>query len=264
MKYQCEGCERLVLVESFHLEDGQLSVTCRVCGAKTFAGASTPQRAPAVPGASVAAQEALLVEEPGPRGSEGAAVAVSAPEAFAPPAPARASVATLRVVRSAAPSLDTRALDGDPFQAPAGHCPKCVAPIREEAEACAQCGLVYANFIPDEHQPSEALATGWRALMDAWDDGDAHDQLLSQAMGRGELAMVGRLYRLRLARAPHDAQALRGRDEVVRRVTSAVPLASDGPSPELARKVKNTVMGAVLLVALVMVLVLFQLLRGSF
>ncbi|NBD12641.1 MULTISPECIES: hypothetical protein [Corallococcus] len=269
MKYQCEGCERLVLVESFHLEDGRLAVTCRMCGAKTFAGASTSQLAPAVPasapGASVVAQDAPpRVEEPGPRGGESAAVAVSAPEDFVRSAPARASVATLRVVRSDAPSGDVRALDGDPFQAPAGHCPKCVAPMREGAEACAQCGLVYANFIPDEQQPSEALATGWRALMDTWADWDAHDRLLSLAMGRGELAMVGRLYRLRLARAPDDAQALRGRDEVVRRVTSAVPLASDGPSPELARKVKNMVMGAVLLVALVMVLVLFQILRGSF
>ncbi|NOK15113.1 hypothetical protein [Corallococcus exercitus] len=258
MKYQCEGCERLVPVESFRIEDGQLAVTCRVCGAKTLAGPS------ASPVAPMAAQEVSREDAPGPRGGDGAAVALPAPEAFVPPAPARASVTALRVVRSEAASVVAPDFDGDPFQAPPGHCPKCVAPMRDDAGACAQCGLVYANFIPDEHQPSGLLATEWHALMGTWHDWDAHDRLLSQAMVRGELAMVGRLYRLRLARAPNDAQALRGREEVVRRVTSAAPLASDGPSPVLARKVKNTVMGAVLVVSLVLVLVLFQMLRGSF
>ncbi|RKG80514.1 hypothetical protein D7W79_07825 [Corallococcus exercitus] len=274
MKYQCEGCERLVQVESFRIEDGQLAVTCRVCGAKTLAGPS-PSASPAQPVASVSpvappmapviAREASRDDAvPGPRGGDGAAMAMPAPEAFIPPAPARASVTALRVIRSDAASVAPPDFDGDPFQAPPGHCPKCVAPIRDDAGACAQCGLVYANFIPDEHQPSALLATEWHALMGTWHDWDAHDRLLSQAMGRGELAMVGRLYRLRLARAPNDAQALRGREEVVRRVTSAVPLASDGPSPALARKVKNTVMGGVLVVALALVVFLLQMLRGSF
>ncbi|RKH08013.1 hypothetical protein D7X74_32520, partial [Corallococcus sp. CA047B] len=257
MKYQCEGCERLVPLESFQVEDGQLSVTCRACGAKSLA--ETPSPAPS------SSQDAPRSDDGVRGGSEGVAVAVPmvAPFASAPPVPARASVTALRVVRSDAPSVMPAIPDGDPFQAPPGHCPKCVAPMREDTEACAQCGLVYANFLPEEHQPSELLASEWHVLLGEWQDWDTHDRLLTMAMGRGELAMVGRLYRLRLARTPDDAQALRGRDEVVRRVTSAVPLASDGPSPEFGRKVKNTVMGAVLVVALVLVLVLFQMLRGS-
>ncbi|MBN8230922.1 hypothetical protein JYK02_25725 [Corallococcus macrosporus] len=272
MKYQCEGCERLVPVESFRVEDGQLAVTCRVCGARTLAG-PTPSAAPVASVAPVAPVSPVAVQEssreredaPAPRGGDhGAAVAMPVAEAFAPPPPARASVTALRVIRSEASSLAPPDFDGDPFQAPPGHCPKCVAPMRDDAGACAQCGLVYANFIPEEHQPSESLATEWRALMVTWHDWDAHDRLLSHAMGRGELAMVGRLYRLRLARAPNDPQALRGRDEVVRRVTSAVPLASDGPSPAMARKVKSAVMGGVLLVSLVLALLLLQMLRGAF
>ncbi|RKG93223.1 hypothetical protein D7V97_40210 [Corallococcus sp. CA053C] len=259
MKYQCDACERLVPVESFLVEDGVLCVTCRACGARTLAGPS--------PSASASASHDAPRDGGGARGGgEGVAVAVPPPETFAaaPPVPSRASVTALRVVRSDAPSATASALDGDPFLAPPGHCPKCVAPMREDDGACAQCGLVYANFLPDEHLPSHVLATEWRALLQTWDDDEAHDRLLTLAVGRGELAMAGRLYRLRLARAPDDARALRGRDEVVRRVTSVVPLASDGPSPELARKVKNTVMGAVLFVALVLVVVLFQMLRGSF
>ncbi|MGE6760072.1 hypothetical protein ACQKGO_18810 [Corallococcus interemptor] len=233
MKYQCESCDRLVKVETYSLEGGVLAVVCPACAAVTRA-------APPV----------------------SAAVAVPSAEPVVPPA--RPSLTALRVIRTDAPAVAPSALDGDPFQSPPGHCPKCVAPMREDATSCAACGLVFANFIPDEHQPSGVLAREWHALLEAWHDWDAHDRLLSQAMGRGELAMVGRLYRMRLARAPNDAQALRGRDEVVRRVTTAVPLTSDGPSPAMGRKVKSMVMGAVLVVCLALMLVLFQVMRGAF
>ncbi|RKG62093.1 hypothetical protein D7X30_01840 [Corallococcus sp. AB011P] len=261
MKYQCESCDRLVKVETYLLEDHALAVACPACGAWTRAAPSLskPASPKPVPGRT---------EEPGARGGDTAAVAVPTPEPVLdlepPVVPLRPSVTALRVVRSEAPLVVPSALDGDPFQAPPGHCPKCVAPIRDDAGSCSACGLVYANFIPDEHQPSEALAQEWRELLGAWHDWDAHDRLLSQAMMRGEMAMVGRLYRMRLARAPNDAQALRGRDEVVRRVTMATTLASDGPSPALGRKVKTAVMGVVLVVSLVMLLVLFQMMRGSF
>lgn len=235
MKYQCESCDRLVKVETYSLEGGVLSVVCPACAAVTRAAPSL-SAAVAVPSADPVA-------------------------AVVPPA--RPSVTALRVVRTDAPSAAPSTVEGDPFQAPPGHCPKCVAPMRDDATSCAACGLVFANFIPDEHLPSEALAQEWHALLATWHDWDAHDRLLAQAMGRGELAMAGRLYRMRLARAPNDAQALRGRDEVVRRVTTAAALTSDGPSPALGRKVKSAVMGAVLVVCLVLLLVLVQVLRGT-
>ncbi|MFP2902296.1 hypothetical protein ACLEQD_39245, partial [Corallococcus sp. 4LFB] len=67
MKYQCEGCERLVPVESFRIEDGQLAVTCRVCGAKTLAGPSpsaSPVSAVVPVAAPVAEQEASREDAP--------------------------------------------------------------------------------------------------------------------------------------------------------------------------------------------------------
>lgn len=256
MKYQCESCDRLVKVETYSLEDGVLAVACPACGAWTRAAPSLSR--PTSPGPAP-----TRTEEPAPRGGDIAAVAMPAVEpSVVPPPPSRPSVTALRVIRTDAPSAVPAALDGDPFQAPPGHCPKCVAPMHEDTLSCSACGLVFANFIPDEHLPSQALAREWHGLLGNWHDWDAHDRLLSQAMLRGELAMAGRLYRMRLARAPNDAQALRGRDEVVRRVTTAVALSSDGPSPATARKVKNVVMGAMLVVALVLLLVLVQVLRG--
>ncbi|AFE07449.1 hypothetical protein COCOR_07298 [Corallococcus coralloides DSM 2259] len=256
MKYQCEGCDRLVKVETYVLEDHALAVACPACGAWTRA--APPISKPASP---------RPTPTPEGEGVEDLAVAVPLTAPYAgppPPPPSRPSVTALRVVRPDAPAAAPLVLDGDLFQAPPGHCPKCVAPMRDDAGSCSACGLVYANFIPDEHQPSEVLAGEWRELLETWHDWDAHDRLLSQGMVRGEMAMVGRLYRMRLARAPNDAQALRGRDEVVRRVTMATTLASDGPSPALGRKVKTVVMGVVLVVSLVMLLVLVQMMRGSF
>ncbi|RUO93757.1 hypothetical protein D7Y11_08090 [Corallococcus sp. AB018] len=252
MKYQCESCDRLVKVETYVLEEHALAVACPACGAWTRAAPSLSKPASPRPAPTPAHDG---VED----------LAVAAPYAAPPPSPlARPSVTALRVVRPDAPAEAPLALDGDPFQAPPGHCPKCVAPIRDDAGSCSACGLVYANFIPDEHQPSEALAQEWRELLETWHDWDAHDRLLSQAMMRGEMAMVGRLYRVRLARAPNDAQALRGRDEVVRRVTTTTQLISDGPSPALGRKMKTAVLSTVLVVSLVLLLVLFQMMRASF
>ncbi|RKI38157.1 hypothetical protein D7Y27_24220 [Corallococcus sp. AB004] len=251
MKYQCESCDRLVKVETYVLEEHALAVACPACGAWTHAAPSLSKPASPRPAPTPAHDG---VED----------LAVAAPYAAPPPSPlARPSVTALRVVRQDALATAPLVLDGDPFQAPPGHCPKCVAPIRDDAGSCSACGLVYANFIPDEHQPSETLAQEWRELLETWHDWDAHDRLLAQTMMRGEMAMVGRLYRVRLAQAPNDAQALRGRDEVVRRVTTATQLLSDGPSPALGRKVKNAVMGTVLAVSLLLLLVLFHMMRNS-
>ncbi|MFP2913261.1 hypothetical protein ACLESD_51305, partial [Pyxidicoccus sp. 3LFB2] len=146
------------------------------------------------------------------------------------------------------------------FEPPPGFCPKCVAVRREGTESCAQCGLVYVNFIPDEHRPSEVLAEAWQGLAGHWDDWEAHDRLMTLAMGRGELAMLGRLYRLWLARAPDDAMAKRGRDEVVRRATLVVPSASDAVAASSASQKRMKTVGVVVLflVMLVMAVVVFQ------
>ncbi|MFP2930287.1 zinc ribbon domain-containing protein, partial [Pyxidicoccus sp. 3LG] len=148
------------------------------------------------------------------------------------------------------------------FEPPPGFCPKCVAPRREGAESCGQCGLVYVNFIADEHRPSEALAGGWRALAERWEDWEAHDRLMTLALGRGELAMLGRLYRLRLAWAPDDPVAKRGLEEVVRRATLVVPSTPESSEQSLAQKRLKTVGVAVLfLVVLVLAVFILQNLR---
>jgi len=48
-------------------------------------------------------------------------------------------------------------------------------------------------------------------------------------VGQNELAVAGRLYRLRLAVAPTDAKASRGRDEVLRLATVSSPVMEKTP-----------------------------------
>jgi hypothetical protein len=77
--------------------------------------------------------------------------------------------------------------------------------------------------------PSPELETALRAALESWDDPFAHERLLALAGARGELAALGRFYRLRLVAAPFDPVAQRGRDEVLRRasVAPAMSLASE-------------------------------------
>lgn len=245
MKFQCDACERLVPLETYRTEAGGLVVTCGRCGADSRVGppATTAPRTevPAVLAAGAAPAPLVPVAPPSDSWS-----------ASAPVTPA------LRVVRSESAPLTDDAL----FEPPPGVCPKCVAPRREEALSCPQCGLVYVNYQPEEHPLSDVLADAWRKLAARWEDWDAHDRLMTLAVGRGELAMVGRLYRIRLARAPDDAVARRGRDEVVRRATLVVPSSVEpAGAPNVFRRLKTVAVGVGFIVVLVLAVLVFQHLR---
>ncbi|MFY1831810.1 hypothetical protein ACN47A_38200 [Myxococcus fulvus] len=235
MKFQCEACERLIPLESYRLESGGLVVSCQRCGAENRARAAQP-----------------LVASPSAGGES--LVSARAPEDVAvAEAPGRASVTALRVLRG--PEVDLPPLDDDDalFEPPPGHCPKCVSTRREVDTSCSQCGLVYANFLEAEYVPSDTLATEWRKLAVHWAQWEAHDRLLTLAMGRGELATVGRLYRVRLARAPDDAVAQRAREEIVRRATVVVPTEVEGAGPSLlSRRMRGVAIAVLFLVVLLM------------
>lgn len=239
MKFQCEACERLIPLESFRMEGGGLVVQCQRCGAESRARAS-----------QVAVSPALSNEGSGSGVSQSAASEEAS--SSTPPLPARASTPALRVVRGATVpvTLDDESL----FTPPPGHCPKCVSSRREVDTSCAQCGLVYANFLAEEHQPSEDLKGAWRSLAERWEEWEAHDRLLTLAMGRGELASAGRLYRVRLARAPDDAVAHRAREEVVRRATLVVPTEVEPSEMSLG---KRRLRAAAIAVLSLVVLMLF-------
>src|SRR5690606_25846349 len=111
-------------------------------------------------------------------------------------------------------------------------------------ESCASCGLVYACFDAGEQRVSEPLRAAWLSVLERWDDRDAHDRLLSLAVGQGELAAAGRLYRIRLAQAPEDVYAQRGRDEVLRLATASQ--AAFKPTPTQGASRVQVVVGVVL------------------
>ncbi|MFP2962276.1 hypothetical protein ACLEPN_31970, partial [Myxococcus sp. 1LA] len=153
--------------------------------------------------------------------------------------------------------------DAELFEPPPGVCSKCVGPRREEALSCPQCGLVYVNYLPGESPLSDVLADAWRKVAARWEDWDAHDRVMTLAVGRGELAMVGRLYRVRLAREPEDAVARRGRDEVVRRATLVVPSSMEPvETPSITGRLKKVAVGVGFIVVLVLAVLVFQHLRS--
>jgi hypothetical protein len=200
MRYLCDSCERLAPPAAFRVEMGVLVMTCARCG----------QESRARP------EEALV-----------AAVAESQAEASQQSPPPRSGTAPALKVVTLRPSEErireaaALARSEDPFAVPDGFCPKCISVRKEGVESCAACGLVYAYFDAGEQRATDSLRAAWLSVLERWDDRDAHDRLLSLAVGQGELAAAGRLYRIRLAQAPDDVYAQRGRDEVVRLATAS-------------------------------------------
>jgi hypothetical protein len=124
---------------------------------------------------------------------------------------------------------------GSTVQIPPGHCPKCITPRTPQALICNACGLVFANFRAEEHQPSAALESVWRALEDRWSKQDEHEKFLQMAFNMDELAKAGRLYRIRLAAVPDDAQAKTALESMVRMASTAAAAAAKTDPAEMQR-----------------------------
>ena len=124
---------------------------------------------------------------------------------------------------------------GSTIQIPPGHCPKCITPRMPQALICNSCGLVFANFRAEEHQPSAALESAWRALEERWAKQDEHEKFLQMAFNMGELAKAGRLYRIRLAALPDDAQARTALESMVKMASTAATAAAKTDPAEFQR-----------------------------
>ena len=191
MKFLCSACERLAAFSGFRTEGEFLVLRCSRCGVESRSRASTVDG----PGGLTAAAPGPVSPDPRRLGRKPAVVSIS--------------------------SALAEAARADPFEVPEGHCPKCIALRPAPASSCAQCGLVFANFKREEVEPSASIADQFQQLLSQWEDVGGHDRVLQTALIRGELASVGRLYRIRLAHVPQDPYAARGRDEVLRLATAS-------------------------------------------
>jgi hypothetical protein len=124
---------------------------------------------------------------------------------------------------------------GSTIQIPPGHCPKCITPRTPQALICNACGLVFANFRAEEHQPSAALESAWRGLEERWSRQEEHEKFLQMAFNMDELARAGRLYRIRLAAVPDDPQAKVALESMVRMASTAAAAAAKTDPAEVQR-----------------------------
>ncbi|HZJ53800.1 MAG TPA: hypothetical protein VFD38_06640, partial [Myxococcaceae bacterium] len=124
---------------------------------------------------------------------------------------------------------------GSTIQIPPGHCPKCITPRMPQALICNACGLVFANFRAEEHQPSAALESAWRGLEERWTRQEEHEKFLQMAFNMDELARAGRLYRIRLAAVPDDPQAKVALESMVRMASTAAAAAAKTDPAEVQR-----------------------------
>ncbi|WP_395852504.1 hypothetical protein [Cystobacter fuscus] len=177
------------------------------------------------------------------------------PPAAPPPAQgARASSSSLRVVRDTGsmPSVGSgSSISEDAFMPPAGFCPKCIGTRKEGSVVCPFCGLDFARYRQDDFRPSPVVSSTWLGVLELWDSKSAHDKVLALASERGELPALGRLYRIRLARQPEDAMALRGREEVLR-LASAGSMLLATPPPDKGTKFRMAALGVFLFMLLIL------------
>src|SRR5689334_1479690 len=158
-----------------------------------------------------------------------------------PPAPPAAPVAQALRPRNTAgtpvvvPPLQAGVARGSTIQIPPGYCPKCITPRTPQVLICNACGLVFANFRAEEHQPSAALESAWRGLEDRWNRQEEHEKFLQMAFNMDELAKAGRLYRIRLAAVPDDTHAKVALEAMVRMASTAAAAAAKSDPAEIQR-----------------------------
>lgn len=228
MKFLCPACERIAEIGGFRVEDGTLLLRCAPCGVES--------RQPEAP---------LRTERPRPK--------------VVPLSPPPASVEAPAPEAPGTPGTPLAAVD---FAVPPDRCPKCIARIPSGAVSCTQCGLAFAHALLDEYGPSEELGARWQELANRWDQPKAHDAVLLTAATLGELAACGRLYRIRLARAPNDPLAQRGLQEVLRLASvPAIQPTAARPSPSMPRW-QLWAAGALGVAMLVMIAVLIRILQS--
>lgn len=205
MKFLCPSCERIAPAAAFRTEHQTLWLRCARCGEENAleleSQSAMPKPAPvAVPTNPPPPAPVLPVE---------------------PSAPASPRVLPLRAVSDAVKLAAEAAQAANPFEVPADRCPKCIGARDPDALICPHCGLAFINFRPEESEPSPEVSAAFRRALEAWDVPERHEEVLTIATRRGELAAVGRLYRIRLVAAPLDPVAQRGRDEVLRRASAS-------------------------------------------
>src|SRR5262249_25612946 len=162
------------------------------------------------------------------------------------------------------PAIPAGVARGSTVQIPPGHCPKCISLRTREATLCPACGLVFANFRAEEHQPSASLEAAWYGLADRWDRPDEHEKFLQLAFNLEELARAGRLYRIKLANNPDDAQAKTALEVMVRMASTAASLAARTDPAELVRRRRKVLaVSAVLFFVIPIAALLFNVLLRS-
>lgn len=246
VKVLCPSCERLAPPARFRVDAGALRLTCSRCGAELtvdLAPAESEEAPRTSSPSGLSAVPAPKASVPGPRGSLALASSAEA-----------SNVVALRTAPDLAVERAAAAAAGDPFTAPQGHCPKCIAPRGADEQACSACGLTFALATGASFEPPDWLRTRWREVLMAWGSDVAHDRLRTEAVARDSLVELGRLYRIRLADLPDDPWGKRAREEILRQ--ASVPFAFTQAPASTTSPTAKLVMAGVALLALAAALAL--------
>ncbi len=104
---------------------------------------------------------------------------------------------------------------------------------------------------PARAEGDGVIAKGWNALLDRWEDDEAHEQLLQVALLKDGLAELGALYTSHLQGFPQDDRAKAARERLVERASTRylaqLPSEERGITHEHANQVRNVAVGVVII-----------------
>ncbi len=211
LRVLCPHCHQLHVLEHFELEaNGVLSVRCSLCQCVTMVSA---------------ARSSSLSPTPAALASVGGV----------------SNVVELRQAADLKRPLVAPTLSLD---APAGHCPKCIAKSFGRT-TCGTCGLTFQMADKGQFLPSHSMAERWLALAGNWTSSDLHAALRDTAQSTGELPALARLYRIHLVSSAGDAMATEGLAALL--AQAQLPLMLSTPSFDEPQRQRVKLVLAVLL-----------------
>lgn len=151
----------------------------------------------------------------------------------------------------------------DPFAAPVGHCPKCIAPWSASESSCRACGVLSAHAPGYAIRPPPELARRWQKLRESWSEPGAHKAFLAHAQTTQQLERAARLYRIHLVRYRGDAAAEQGLAMVVR--MALVPTQLERPRATSSGRLKlvsGTVFACIAVLCALILASVFRLQQG--
>ena len=140
-------------------------------------------------------------------------------------------------------------------------CAKCGGELTATSLACGRCGLTLAHAdafaARRTHDVPASLLVAWERVVEAWDDGSRHDDVVHQAALACQLAWASRQYRVVAPQHPGDPRIPEMQARLARMAETVALVGDAGDAARAKRRIRTVrIVIAVVLIGLALALYL--------